>query len=205
MGKRDSLVITLQESLKITNSFLEVFKEYSNNMPFYRMSYPTENTQIDKELENREYYVTFEWRDRCPGKIKTHKHKITSEDDLYKNNTYELYYKGHKYIMNLYESPEICGYAAGPEYDLERHIFCSITLVNINDLVVKELYFTFDVESMKFLEVYEIIRTIYGVFLDKNTGELNWEPKVIKYSKPYITLDKKLIGKTLGKTRNELN
>lgn len=202
MEKRDSSVITVQESLKIANSLLEVFKAFNSDVPCYLMSYPTKNTQIDKELENREEYVTFEWRDT--SKIRTRMHEITSEDDLYKNNTYELYYKGHKYIMNLYESPEICGYVAGPKYDLERHIFCIITLVNIHNLAVKELDFTFDVESMKFLELFKINRTINKVFLDKNTGKLNWKADVVKYPKSYIKLEKKLQGQVLGKVKNEL-
>lgn len=204
MEKRDSSVITVQESLKIANSLLEVFKAFNSDVPCYLMSYPTKNEQLDEEVKKRDYYITLEWRDRYPSKIKTHMHEITSKDDLYKNNTYELYYKGHKYIMNLYESPERCGYVAGPKYDLERHIFCIITLVNIHNLAVKELDFTFDVESMKFLELFEINRTINKVFLDKNTGKLNWKADVVKYPKSYITLEKKLQGKILGKVENEL-
>ena len=201
MGKCKRLRLTVEQSLKIANNFIEVFKAFNNDVPCYLMSYPTENEELDKELEERDEYVTFEWSDRCPGKLKIHMHKITSEEDLYTNNTYELYYKGHKYVMKLFEKPEICGLYPEEEYDIEKHIFCSIDLVNIDDITVRCMQFTFDVENMKFLELFYIMRSVYKSFISKETGNLCWRLEVIKEPKSLVTLEKKLKGKVLGKVQ----
>lgn len=80
---------------------------------------------------------------------------------MYKHNTYELYYKGHKYVMNLYDSLEAYGgYFSFEPYHKDRYIFCNIKSVYIDDIPIKEMEFTFDVETMKMIELFSVERIV---------------------------------------------
>ena len=170
-------------AVKIANKLLEVFRFTCTTAGIIYISYPSCNERMKEQQENDELYTTIHISDRKPGWISCIKYKKESEDDLYeKHHTYYVQYKTRDYQIKFYDNPEICGYGVLREYDEETDIFCTIESFNVKNEKVFELYFTFNIEEMRFLDLYELshqhMKIEDKILLNRETGELE-ESKIL--------------------------
>lgn len=191
-------------AVKIANKLLEVFRFTCATVGIIYTSYPSCDETINKEQENDVFYTEIHISDRKLGWTSWIKSKKESEDDLYeKHNTYYVHYKTRDYQIKFYDNPEICGYGALRKYNEETDIFCTIESFNVKNEKVFELYFTFNVEEMRFLDLYELshqhMKIEDKILLNRETGELEESKILIIKECDTKGLIKKLENRVLAK------
>lgn len=197
--------LEIQKAREIANKLLEVFNYFVYKIGIIYMSYPSYyDESINVQEEKQDFYTTFYTSDRMSGFTRERKKKQEQEKDLYdKHNTYYVRYKTRDYEIKFYDRPEICGYNGSLRYDNETDIFCNIRSLNAKNETVYEIDFTFNVETMQFLELYDLQRehrTIEKdiVKLDKNTGKVEESEKLIVKRCNITKLEKELYNRVLA-------
>lgn len=188
-------------SVKIVNKFLEVFEYLFNKVGFALTSYPCDNESINEEHENQNFVTTFYTSDKMNGFICRKLVKEDSESDLYgKHNTYYIHYKTHDYEIKFYDNLSIW---TPIEYNKETDMFCIIRSLNARSEVIYEMEFTFNIETMKFIELHDLSRKYVKVeeskmVLNKETGRFEESEILIIKSCHTKTLINKLQNRVLG-------
>lgn len=205
MIKLEERELEIQKAREIANKLLEVFNYFVYKIGIIYMSYPSYyDEEINLQEEKQDFYTTFYTSDTMRGFTYKRRKKQEQEKDLYdKHNTYYVHYKTRDYEIKFYDNPEVCGYIRPLIYDNETYIFCNIRSLNAKNETVYEMDFTFNVETMEFLELYDLERkhrTIEEdiVALDKNIGKLEKSEKLIVKKCDITKLEKELYNRVLA-------
>lgn len=155
MKKRKSIVLSNDKAKEILKELLNVFCQYSNTGKLYRLSYPIElDEEANKEIKEQKSYTILEWENNV---LRVKKYKIEKEDDAFLNNTYVILYNKQKYRMNIFDSPQCCGYnSLLKDYNEDTYHFVQVQKLNDLEEAKYEICFGFDIITMKFLELFEV-------------------------------------------------
>lgn len=178
--------LSKERSLEIANNLLEVIQAFFNDIPIYELSYSLEDDYKEKQTyvefewseENKgilkrntynvftrekEYteQIVIGQNNKCRvnyKEVKKDGDELEEQEFVTRENTYNIIYKGKKYEINIYNSPEDCGYYSMlPQYDEETYLLAYVCEIRPEDGSVKqEIYFGFDNISMTFLELFGI-------------------------------------------------
>ncbi len=152
MRKIEEGQIETQRAIEIANKLLEVYKFSFNHMPIILTSHICNNEEINEEREKQDFYRRIIISDRHSERIECRKKE--KESDLWEeHNTYYIHYQKHDYQIKFYDCPERCNYASYG-YNHKTDMFCNIQLINAKNEKVYDMDFTFNVETMKFLDLY---------------------------------------------------
>lgn len=205
MLKIEERELEIQKAREIANKLLEIFNYFVYKIGIIYMSYPSYyDESINIEEEKQDFYTTFHTSDKMHGFTCERKIKQEQEKDLYeKHNTYYINYATRDYEIKFYDNPEICGYNEPIVYNKETDIFCSIRSLNARNETVYEMDFTFNIETMQFIELYDLSRKHSKiekdiVMLNKNTGEIEESKKMIVKTCDIATLEMELHDRVLG-------
>lgn len=144
------------KSVQIAEEFLQVFTAFCNDVSLYFFTFPIIGyEQNDEEIQNLKEYVIYEWNSKKTGQLLMREDIVENEADIFKHNTYILLHKDRKYEMNIYNSPEACGYICATENDEKesRHIFCVINELREDETVKYSMGFDFDIVDMTLLDI----------------------------------------------------
>jgi len=150
------------KSVQIAEEFLQVFTAFCNDVSLYFFTFPIIGyEQNDEEIENLKEYVTYEWNSKKTGQLLMRKNIVETEADIFEHNTYILLHNNRKYKMNMYDSPEACGYICitEDEENESRHLFCVINELRENGTLRYSMGFDFDIVDMTLLDITYIEHT----------------------------------------------
>lgn len=205
MIKIEERELEIQNAREIANKLLEVFNYFVYKIGIIYISYPSYyDKSINKQAEKQDFYTTFYTSDRMSGFTCKRRKKQEQEKDLYdKHNTYYVHYETRNYEIKFYDNPEICGYNTPVIYNNKTDIFCSIRSLNAKNETVYEMDFTFNIETMQFLELYDLERKHRTIeediaVLNKNTGEVEKSEKMIVKRCDIAKLEKELYNRVLA-------
>lgn len=190
-------------AVRIANKLLEVFKYSCDSAGIILVSYPCYDEIINEEQEEQYFYEIIDISDRKSGCC-LKKMEKENESDLYeKHGTYYIHYKTREYQIKFYESPENCGYCEPVQYNRETDMFCNIKSLNAKGETVYEMDFTFNIETMSFLELYALTSQYMKIkegkiLINKYTGQLEKSKILILKDGYNTTLIKKLENRILA-------
>lgn len=198
MLKFEERKLKTESAIKIADNLLEVFKYCINRAGIIYTSYPCCDEKTNKEEEKQSFYREIYISDRVLSGIKIKKCKKKDKDDLRKkHNTYYIHYKTHDYEINFYDNPKMVNIYYDPmsydvieQYNEETDILCNIVALNSKGGMTRMMQFTFNIESMNFLYLYDIcssyIKTEDEFVLNKDTGKFEQSATLI-LEKAYYT------------------
>lgn len=179
-------VLNKQRSFETANNLLKVVQAFFSDISIYELSYSIEDdykeqqtycefewdeeekgvlkkhtyNSYTKQKERTEKIVigasnTYKVKYKCGRKSNDEEAELTL---ISRNNTYCISYNGKKYEINIYNSPEDCGYRSVlSQYDKDTYLLLGACQIRLQDgSVEKEMYFGFDIVNMTFLELFDI-------------------------------------------------
>lgn len=175
---------TYLEKPEISMSFIEIPKEYGMRIveellkPFISFSkniglfvsvntydeekdkiYNYEEDRLEAEFEDeekRKEIKAFLWDEKESKEIK--KVTLQNPDSIWYDDIYVLLYNSKTYIMTIYDDARDLGYSFYKTIWASTSLTCSIEELDKEGRVKKEITFLFDVETMKFLELYSVTK-----------------------------------------------
>lgn len=178
-AERDRLIY--EKFDKIARKLLRIFGIFCKNVEDYEYTLPLmKNEEIsDKLIDNMDTYTIHELNGET-NEITNHLIRVSLEEDVFKDNTYKMMYKGKTYTINLFDSPEACGYnSILLDDECEEYLFCHVAEYE-KENIKNEIFFGFDKKEKTFLELSDILCTIRNYkFNYRNIEKLEKEFKGI--------------------------
>lgn len=145
-----------EKSIEIANRLIEVFKTFCKNVSVYLLSFPIMEDDTN-EQDTLTTYTIYEWNENMGNEIRKIQKEITTEEDIFCNNTYKVTYKGQKYEINIFDSPEACGYnSILTDYDETTYLLAYVKELDAVGTIKYEIFFGFNILNMTFLELFDI-------------------------------------------------
>ena len=158
--------MSTSRAVEIANNFIVVLKKFFNTAKIFYLT-PANECLFALSKDEESLWLPKECTiykcdlDIDPIKIVRNKFILYNPIDpksSLTNNLYIIKYKGIKYEINFYDSPESCGFnRCIKNIDDSKIVFCYIKQYREDTDDVKfDMSFDFDITTMRFLELYNV-------------------------------------------------
>ena len=132
----------------ILGDVLEPFMEFIKNIGIFEI------ISYSEESEERNYTYINVWDEKNKNDLI----KTVILDEIgnkhYEDNSYLLKYNGNEYIMRIYDDVDVLGFCN--LFENEQYIMCHITKLGFTKRSKYDVIFSFDIQTMRFIELFEI-------------------------------------------------